>query len=143
MQVNFLDWIFKADVNSTATLYSSIERDIEEMWCSYDSCSHYLKYKDSVFPHPVLDILIKLGINYNKEVNIIDQGNVSSDRIWYETWFDFKGEVLSGPIGWDKSVEISDDFSMCVVYVEENALSHYFGKEKPVVSLHFIVKVPL
>jgi hypothetical protein len=90
----------------------------------------------------VLDILIKLGINYNKEVNIIDQDNVSSNRIWYETWFDFKGEVLSGPIGWDKSVEISEDFSMCVVEIDEDSRSHYFGKEKPVVSLHFIIKVP-
>ena len=143
MQVNFLDWIFKPDVNSTATLYSSIEKDDDQMWCSHDSCNHYLKYRDLVFPRPVLDLLIKLGINYSKEVNLIDQGPVSPNRIWYETWFDFKGEVLSGPIGWDKSVEISDDFSMCVVEIEENARSHYFGEEKPVVSLHFIIKVPL
>src|SRR5436190_19362056 len=129
MQVNFLDWIFKAEVNSTVDLYSSFEKDDDQKWCSYDSFNHYLKYRDSVFPRPVLDLLIKLGINYNKEVNLIDQGLVSPDRIWYETCFDFKGEVLSGPIGWDKSVEISDDFSMCVVEVEENTRSHYFGEE--------------
>jgi hypothetical protein len=143
MQVEFLKWVFQSDVISTKSLYSSIERDETQMWCSYDSFNHYQKYRDSVFPKPVLDLLLMLGIDCNKEMNIIDQGAVEANRVWYETWYDYKGEVLSGPVGWDMCIDLSRDFSMCVVEIDEDSRSHYFGDEKPVVSLHFIIKVPL
>ena len=96
-----------------------------------------------MFSHTVLELFNKLGIDYTKETDLIDQGIVSPGRIWFETWFDFKGIIVSGPSGWETSVEISNDLSMCVVEIEDGASSHYFGKDKPVSSLHFIIKVPL
>ncbi len=142
MKVEFLNWTFEADVEATAATYSSI-REGEAQSCFCESCERYLRFRDSLFPHNVLELFNKLGIDYTKEIDLINQGVVSSGRIWYETWFDFKGIIVSGPSGWETSTEISNDLSICAVEIEDSASSHYFGKDKPVASLHFIIKVPL
>jgi hypothetical protein len=142
MQTDFLNWTFESDVEATSSVYSSIKEG-EAQACSCDSCMHFLKFRDSLFPQNVLALFNKLGIDYTKEIDLIDQGIVSPGKIWYETWFDFKGFIVSGPSGWDSSVDISDDLSICVVVIAQDASSHYFGNEKPVTSLHFIIKTPL
>jgi len=142
MKVDFLNWTFESDVEATASVYLTIKEGEAET-CPCPWYKHYLKFRNSLYPQSVIELFHKLGIDYTKEIDLIDQGVVSPGKRWYETWFDFRGTVVSGPSGWNSSIDISDDLSICVVEIEQDRRSHYFDEAKPVTSLHFIIKAPL
>ena len=93
--VKFKDWTFEVDKSLTEQTYRNISASGAET-CRCTNCKNYIAYRDRVFPKEIIDLFNNLGIDCNKEVEIITYETLPNQFLHIGGWFHFKGQVLTG-----------------------------------------------
>ena len=145
--VNYKDWGFAVDRELTKQTYDKVKSSGADN-CVCANCKNYIEYRDKVFPSEIKQLLIDLGIDYRKEVEIYSLETLPNGRIRIQGWFHFKGKVLCGknylvplPKGgftYDLTA-ITEDFS--IGFDEGNDLT-YFEDKEGLVQLQFSANIP-
>jgi hypothetical protein len=97
-QITYRDWIFDSDVDQTRAGYETITAGGAET-CNCAGCRNFLAQRDSIFPAEVLQLFLKLGVDYKRDAEIYHTARLELGRHLYGGWFHFVGIILKKPVG--------------------------------------------
>lgn len=145
--IKFKNWTFEVDKMLTEQTYKSISVSGADT-CSCINCKNHVVYRDKVFPIEILDLFGDIGIDYQKEVEIISYETLSNGLHHIGGWFHFKGRVLAGkdyrvPLQSGghifKLTPITDNFS--IGFAEDSDMT-FFEEKTSLVQVEFDTNVP-
>lgn len=145
--VKYRDWVFAVEKKVTAETYAEILSSGADT-CPCNNCKNYTVFRDKVFPEEVLILFKELGVDFRKEVEIVDWETLSNGLHNISGWFHFKGEILGGKDcrnyyqsgGYTLELTpITDNFS--IGFSEGNDLT-FFKENAGLVQLEFNTRIP-
>jgi hypothetical protein len=134
-QITYRDWTFDSDVDLTRAGYETITAGGAET-CDCVGCRNFLAQRDSVFPAEVLQLFLKLGVDYKRDAEIYHTARLEPSLHLYGGWFHFVGTILKQPIGPATLDEFTIDF------IPNNALAAKVFENQPLVRIEITVKLP-
>tara|TARA_Y100000310_G_C20291529_1_gene627440 strand:- start:45 stop:530 length:486 start_codon:yes stop_codon:yes gene_type:complete len=148
VNLNFKDWNFSVDKQTTSETYERIETPGAEA-CGCDNCLNFAAQRTNIYPTEIKELFSELGINWMKETEVSHYARTASEQHYYGGWFHFKGnfegtncEVPTGNDGNGYTLEltpISGNFSIGFRY--GNALTA-FSDTNELVQIEFECKIP-
>lgn len=146
--ISFGRWQLKADPEATRKAYAAVSKGGPEE-CSCEPCKNFIAVREGVYPAEVLALFDKLGISFNREVEIYQMARMKSGKHLYGGWFHFVGSIASGadaakPIAenvWKPDLEkVTEDFSLG--FSSRIGLLRKSFEGKPIVQVEFTANVP-
>ena len=133
--IRFKNWKFEVDKALTLETYSHVSKGGAES-CLCNDCINYIQNREKVFPEEVKSLFSNLGIDYNKEVEILSYQILSNGLHHIAGWFHFKGKLIEGE-NCKKDIEnevsqieltaIDNNFS--IGFCEQNSLTFFENTE--------------
>jgi hypothetical protein len=147
--VVFKEWAFKVDKKVNEQAYASFLNNGSET-CICGNCKNYLAYRDQVFPDEIKKLFKDLGIEYNKEVDIVTYQKLPNGLYHTGGWFHFKGLMICGrdsnePLQQGgylvKLTVVSDNFS---IGFSNNIFGNlnYFEDKDNLIQIDFETNIP-
>jgi hypothetical protein len=141
-------WEINCDSDATRNAYGGVSLGAPEA-CGCHPCLNFVAARTQVYPANVFEVLEKLGISPNREVEIYHMARLPSGRHLYGGWFHFVGSIVSGAdaarqVGeciWQPDLELADD-NFRVGFSSRLALVRGPFAGLPLVQLEFSAKVP-
>jgi len=144
--VSYRYWELYADKELTAQTYLKLEHSSAES-CGCDYCKNFIEQREQIFPDEIKELFSKLGIDYQKEIEVSEFAKLENGLHYYSGWFHFKGDFIgkdctvllqNGGHTFDLT-KITDDFSIGFRY--DNALTPIKNKNG-VVQIEFDCHLP-
>lgn len=88
------DQTIRYDQEATAAIYARIRNGWAED-CGCVGCRNLLAQRDEVYPAPFRELLRRLGIDPNKESEVVADGPLENGLHHYGGWFFFVGEMVT------------------------------------------------
>jgi hypothetical protein len=148
VEIRFGRWQLEADPVATREAYASIPKGGPEE-CSCEPCKNFIAARERIYPTEVLALFDKLGISFNREVEIYHMGRMESGKHFYGGWFHCVGSILSGADAakhvadnvWRPDLEnVTEGFSLGFSSRIELLRKPFEGK--PIVQVEFTANVP-
>ena len=145
--VKFRDWTFEVDKTLNEQTYTNISSSGAHT-CGCNDCKNYVDYRSKVFPGKIIELFSKLGVDYQKEVEIMSYEVLPNGLHHIGGWFHFKGRVVTGkdyriPLSGGGCTldltKINDNFS--IGFAEGNDLT-YFEDKSDLVQIEFGANIP-
>jgi hypothetical protein len=145
--VKFRDWILEVDKDLTIETYSNVFASGSDS-CGCDDCKNYILNRNNVFPDEIKKMFQDLGVDYNKEVEILSYEILPNGLHHIAGWFHFKGRILEGKdckAGDENGTfqynltEIGGDFLMG--FCKQNSLTFFENKEG-LIQIEFEANIP-
>lgn len=93
-------WLVNADADTTRIAYRRIEQSsAEKCVCGY--CKNFVATRHGAYPGELLHFFEMVGIDWQKELEVTHHGELAPGIQVYWGWFQFAGQVESGPSGPD------------------------------------------
>lgn len=134
-EVVFRNWKFEVDSELTRKTYEKeLKGSSDDCVCEY--CENYRLQRENVFPQEAKVLFEDLGIDYRKEVEVSEYGDIEKGLPKYIGWFHFVGRIVDGEDckklfdenHWKINlVEINDNFK--IGFTKDNSLSFFLRKE--------------
>ena len=86
---------WRADFDRDATLRAHAAMPTDRRTCQCLTCKNYMAQKPTPFPSDFLDLLSRLGIDPNKEIEVYEMQPDDPQGIEYYGWFYFVGDVVA------------------------------------------------
>jgi len=144
--ITFARWIIQVDSSLTRDLYRSIPNGSPED-CRCDPCLNFVANRKQIYPAAAQELLAQLGIDWHKEAEIYNNGQIRPGIHLYGGWFHFVGNMQCGNDCWksvgDKSYSadfhpVTDNFMLG--FSNNIALLPDPFKGKDVVQVEFSVE---
>ncbi len=135
-KIDYRDWTFDCDVESTRRAYESILAGGVET-CSCSGCRNFLAQRQLVFPEEVINLFGQLGINYKRDAEIYHTARIESGLHLYGGWFHFIGNILKQP---DVPAKLNGHFTVDFI-VSRSLAAESFGNQ-PLVQVEITAEVP-
>lgn len=147
-KIKYRDWEFELDKELTISTYQKVISGGADS-CECTVCKNYVAYRENVFPAEIRQLLIDLGIDYRKEVEIISYDDLADGLYLIEGWFHFKGRILSGkdccvssPNGNGFSLDLTEiDNNFSIGFTKRVSLTHFMD-ETNLVQVDFETRIP-
>lgn len=145
--VKFKDWKFEVDKALTVETYSRVAKGGAES-CLCSDCENYIQNREKVFPEEVKSLFSDLGIDYNKEVEILSYQILPNGLHHIAGWFHFKGKLIEGKnckkdieneVSQIELTDIGNNFS--IGFCEQNSLTFFENKEE-LIQIEFETYIP-
>ena len=147
MTIQFRDWTFEVDKQTTERAYKAVESSAaQECGCVY--CQNFLLQQETIYPLEVIQFFESVGIDYHKESDASEYGELDKGLRIYISNFHFAGRIKTGessalalPAGGYqlKLTPISERVK--IGFWPNNELS-YFPSETPLVQIELEVQLP-
>ncbi len=145
--VKFKNWKFGVDKALTIGNYSNIIAGGAES-CLCSDCKNYIQNRENVFPEEVKTLFLNLGVDYNKEVEILSYQILPNGFHHIAGWFHFKGKIINGK-DCKKDIEngsfqielthIDNNFS--IGFCEQDSLT-FFKNKDGLIQIEFETYIP-
>ncbi len=100
VEVQVGDQTIRYDREATAQIYATTTTGWAER-CGCVGCRNYLVQRDEIYPPVFRELLDRLGIDPNKEAEVVLDGPLESGLCHYGGWFFFVGEMLKPSDTWE------------------------------------------
>ena len=110
-------WLIKYDRVSTFEAYKKIDKGNPEK-CNCKYCLNYIAARDKAYPEDFLKMLIKFGVDHNKETEVFYLNKFKTGLHDYGGWFHFVGEII------ESAIDKSGDYIECISR-DKNISWHY------------------
>jgi hypothetical protein len=146
--VHFGRWQLEADPVATREAYASILKSGPEE-CSCEPCKNFIAARERTYPAEVLALFERLGISFDREVEVYHMARMNSGKHLYGGWFHFVGSILSGADAFKQVTEnvwrpdlekVTEDFSLGFRSRVQLLRKPFEGK--PIVQVEFTANVP-
>jgi len=94
------DQTIRYDRQATAQIYATTTTGWAER-CGCAGCRNYVVQRDEIYPPVFRELLDRLGIDPNKEAEVVLDGPLESGLCHYGGWFFFVGEMLKPSDTWE------------------------------------------
>lgn len=147
-KVNFGSWELEADPEATREAYSNVPEGGPEE-CPCEPCKNFIAAREQVYPAQVLALFDRLGISFDREVEVYHMARTKSGKHFYGGWFHFVGRIVSGGDAvkqvaenvWQPDLKtVTEDFSLGFRSRAELLRKPFEGK--PIVQVEFTANVP-
>ena len=141
-------WELEADRDATREAYANVPMGGAEE-CPCEPCKNFIAVRERVYPGEVLALFEKLGISFEREVEVYHMARMESGKHFYGGWFHFVGRILSGGDAvkhvaenvWQPDLEgVTEDFSLGFRSRAELLRKPFEGKT--IVQVEFTANVP-
>ena len=88
------DQTIRYDPEATAEIYARLRNGWAEA-CGCVGCRNLLAQRDEVYPTAFTELLQRLGIDPNKEAEVVADGPLENGSHHYGGWFFFVGEMVT------------------------------------------------
>jgi hypothetical protein len=133
---------FLVDRGETKRVYSRIDAGSSQM-CECVYCRHYLQNREAIFPPELNELLDKLGIDVEKDYEVVYLGPEPDGYLLYSIFFDFKGTVIAIPH--DENIHEYKEFApniwMRFSEVENPVESHFDRFGNTVVQIDIMLRM--
>jgi hypothetical protein len=141
-------WELSCDPERTRNAYAATTVGGPEE-CGCEPCRNFAAARGQIYGSDILDLIKKLGISPDREVEIYHLGRLESGRHHYGGWFHLVGSIVSGADAakqvaentWQPDLEkATAHFSLGFSFRIE--LVQVPFRDLPLVQLEFITEVP-
>ncbi len=147
-KISFGRWELEADAEATRKAYASVPMGGAEE-CPCEPCKNFIAARKRIYPADVLGLFERLGISYDREVEVYHMARMESGKHFYGGWFHFIGGILSGGDAVKHVTEnvvqpdlekVTEDFSLGFCSCAELLRKSFEGKT--IVQVEFTANVP-
>ncbi|PQA55686.1 hypothetical protein [Siphonobacter curvatus] len=147
MLIHFKDWEFEVDRRITKDVYDAIDKGGAQT-CGCNYCLNFLLQQEGIYPPEVVVFFEEVGIDYHKEVEVVEYGEVEKGQYLYNSWFHFAGRIMKGktsarllPTGGYQFELTSLTETAKIGFWPNNDLA-YFPNGIPLVQVEFEIRLP-
>jgi len=90
-----MDWEFEVDKQTTENTYRTVEYGAARA-CGCNYCQNYLLQQEFIYPSEVINFFETVGIDYHKDSDASEFGEIENRMHIYITIFHFVGKIVSG-----------------------------------------------
>ena len=146
--LTFLRWTLHHDPDATRRAHGQVPEGGAEA-CACDPCRNFVALRNQVYPPRVLQLFRDLGLETNKETEVMHVCRLPDGRHAYSGWFHLVGKLVDGEPCWDEvdgttrqlAVEpVTSTFSMG--FSLDRSMASAMLEGLPVVQLEFYVELP-
>ncbi|PQA53794.1 hypothetical protein [Siphonobacter curvatus] len=95
MTIEFREWAFEVDKQTTEKAYKAIKGSaVQECGCTY--CQNFLLQRETIYPLEVISFFESVGIDYHKESDVSEYGELDNGLRIYMSCFHFAGKIIRG-----------------------------------------------
>src|SRR5262245_23897975 len=136
IQLKYREWLFECDPDATRIAYKQITRGGAED-CACAGCQNFLAQRENVFPDEVLQLFLRLGIDYRRDAEIYQSAKLESGSHGYGGWFHFIGKIQEQPLG---PAQISK--SLTIDFIPGRDLAAASFDKEPLVQVEITAELP-
>ena len=145
--VQFKNWKFEVDKTLTIETYSNIVTSGAES-CLCNDCKNYIENRQNVFPDEIKKLFLNLGIDFNKEVEVLSYQILPNGLHHIAGWFHFKGKISDGKdckndieneVFQIELTNIGNNFS--IGFCEQSSLTFFKNKDR-LIQVEFEAYIP-
>jgi len=147
MLIRFREWAFEVDRQITQNVYQAVDKGgAQTCGCTY--CLNFLLQQESVYPPEVVAFFEAVGMDYHKEAEVVEYGEVEKGQHVYNSWFHFAGKMIRGqpctrPLptgGYQHELTRLTEIAK-IGFWANNDLS-YFPDGIPLIQVEFEIRLP-
>ena len=147
-EISFGRWKLETDPEATREAYAKVPQGGSEE-CPCEPCKNFIAAREGIYPADVLALFEKLGISFDREVEVYHMARMKSGKHLYGGWFHFVGRIVSGGDAvkqvaenvWQPYLEnVTEDFSLGFRSCNDLLRKPFEGK--PIVQIEFTANVP-